>query len=596
MSKKEILLLIVVLTLTSQSSFAQFNWGVRTGVQYSKVHFNKNSGANFWKGSYLIPGIYFEQSFNKRTAISFDIQFAIKGFSNFGTGYVKKGESTIDLSYFTFPILFHYKPLDALSIFAGPEFGLKTGSSVVIDGERIEDKVFFTNTFDFGVSGGLSYQFLPGYSLMLRYTHGLANILDMNARFYDLDGRSLGNARELGYKFYNQAFQVSLSSRFNISKDDKKTVVLFGLRQGISTYTLSGSGIKWKTNSSKSINERIGYEAGIDMRFPIKKYFFTSVGLSYSQKGGQVEGDELVKLNYVSLPIMFGVSPIKSSKLTLSVEGGIGIDKEISSSNPYENYSPSVFTSFNYPITGTYIYGFEASTDVSNKLTIFLSYRNMGRSTFLYWFTPGNADDYEFMTKGNSISLGVRLRHDKGSVRQAHVNDDNHSVVGMKGGLNFNRMVYKNLPAGVDGNNNGVKLGAHLGMYFKIRLGKRLSFSPELQYIQKQTHFSAIETPLMFAYIIDSRFTFETGPQLSILFNRKPRTIGVYKEYIDNILDDGWNIGLQYKLSPKVSLGCRYYYGFLDISGWGQNNGISLPTEGFNRNLLVSTYYMFNRK
>jgi len=327
---KNIFLVLIVL-LSSHNLFAQFSWGVRTGVQYSTISFNKDRYGSTPRLAYLTPGLYFEQQLNSSTMLSADIQYTNKG--------LLRGSLTQDrytLQYLSVPILFHYKPTNDFSFFVGPEFGLRLGGSFVIDGERISDSDLFTKHYDIGASGGITLQISPEYKLMFRYTHGLVNILDENYQVFDNVSGIYKNARDIGYKFTNRSFQLSFSSAFVIPKSEGKKSVSFGLRQGVSFSTVYGSGVDDISGHKGSIsNTRIGYESGIDVRVAIQKYFFFSTGVSYLQRGGQIENDQVLKINYVSLPLIFGISPILTNDFALSIEGGLGINKQLKFQNPY---------------------------------------------------------------------------------------------------------------------------------------------------------------------------------------------------------------------------------------------------------------------
>jgi hypothetical protein len=551
---------------------------MRFGLQGSNLHFNKEPDAFSKKVTYLIPGFYFEQELSEKTAISLDIQYASKGF------YANQLRYT--LPYITSPLLFHYKPSSNFSLFAGPEIGLKLLTSYVENDERIKEESIFTKRLDLGISGGFSYQLTKGYSLMLRYTHGLSNVLGKDIVLLDANDKEIEEA-----KFTNRTLQLSLSSQVSISHEEKKTKMYYGIRQGITAFTIYGSGVEVVGGNNAVLKKRIGFETGLELRFIFQKYFFLTTGLNFQQKGGQINGDNPVELNYFSIPVIIGVSPIKTDFFTLSLEGGIGFERQVKSQNPY--YFPNNPDATEHIDAASYMHGFEISTDAIKRLTLFLSYRKWSDARFLELDTRNN----ELLTKGETFSAGIRFRPEKKIQSKSEDSDvavyDNVSAIGLKGGFNINRAVYENQPAYFD-NNSSLELGAHVGIYFKIRLSKRFAFTPELQYTKKQSHLTAIENPFILSYAFKNRFTFETGPQWGLILNSNLKILPAYDEYV-TITDLGMNAGLRYRISQKVSITARYYHGLKDIYGWIGKDGVSIPVNGYNRNLQISTYYKLSR-
>jgi hypothetical protein len=160
---------------------------------------------------------------------------------------------------------------------------------------------------------------------------------------------------------------------------------------------------------------------------------------------------------------------------------------------------------------------------------------------------------------------------------------------GIKGGLNLDNTSYRNPPDGyVDVNQNS--LGAHIGLYFRLKLGRRMSLTHELQYIQKQSKLKSIETPFILSYSINSFLDIEAGPQAGLLMKPRVARVGLFeKDYF--FLDYGLNGGVRFRISKRMALTCRYYHGLQDIINLYDNTGVKLPTQGYNRNLLVSLYF-----
>lgn len=595
------LILIILLSALTTSLFAQSMWGTRTGIQSSTLHFSKASEWAGWKVAYLIPGVYVEHPIGEKFSISTELQFANKGFKwkgnlLYGGLVAGTGSHNYNMPYIVFPVLAQFRLAEQISVYAGPELGVKLNSSIVIDGERIVDNSVFTRPFDFGIKSGLSYHITKKYQLNFGYTHGLSNVIGKDVEVFDDLGNALGNARSLGYKFTNRVFSVSFSSAFSLPDNDQVSniwrAVSFGFRQGISTYTLYGSGVNLIDQNGLSQKARIGYEAGVELHVDLFKHLYLTTGFNLSYKGGQLGADDPVKAKYVSIPILIGVSPIKTNLLAISIEGGVGLNRQIQLVNPYQDYLLPLYEGSNYPNTGGFIYGFEVSTDAVKNLTLFLSYRNIwDESRFFELESQQLKNSYEFVNRGQSFSLGVRLKRVKPKESiDTFASDEygNESGVRIKAGGNFTHTELKNGPSNVE--NSMQEFGVNSGFSFKIRLGTRFSFIPELQYTIRQEHLNAIENPLMLSYALGRHTSIESGVQWGILLKRGERLTSGYQENIAKPLDIGLSAGMMYRVGRKVNLGIRYYHGMTDIYSLYQN-GVQIPASGFSRSFLVSTYY-----
>lgn len=566
----------ILIFLTALLSFsiasAQFSWGVNTGIQYSNVHTNDRLPGTT-KYSYLVPGFYFRYKLDERSAVSVGIQFSNKGYKQ--NVIISSGQIThirYCLPYLTFPFLYHYELSQGVSLFAGVEPGIKFITSGIADGERQTDEALLTRGFDVGLTGGISFPISTDYSIMLRYTHGLNNVF----------GKDVSNN---GDRLTNRALQLSLMTTMRMSKDEAKTLTKFGFRQGISFSDVYGSGMELIAGKRGPSKRRIAYDAGVEVRFDIKKYFFASTGLSFMQKGGTIENNDPVKISSLMIPLIIGVSPIKTNALTLSIEGGIGISKHMKIINPYydegsEDESQSDFM-------GSFIYGFELSTPATEKLSLFLSYRNIWDSGDFYEF--GAYTPYQISTRTFSLNVGLRMKSNR-QKKERDEADHNDSDIGIKGGMNIFNTVYKDQPASSDVS-RVLKPGLHLGMFFKMRLGEKTSLISELQYTSNL--YSAIENPILFSCLLNRTVSLEAGFHWGFALSNYHRSIGSYDESRGNLVDLGLTGGIKYQLSDKIALGGRYFHATNDTFEWYDQGGLRQPTEGFGRNFFVSVYYSF---
>ncbi|MFL9843859.1 porin family protein [Flavobacterium rhizosphaerae] len=108
--------------------------------------------------------------------------------------YTSEGAKDSSLDYIRIPVMGKYYLTQGLSIQAGPELAVKIGA---------EDKDVnrSTRNLDYGVEGGLAYEFGPGIFIDARYYLGLANIYD-----------SVDNEQDM--KFTNNSIRVGIGFRF----------------------------------------------------------------------------------------------------------------------------------------------------------------------------------------------------------------------------------------------------------------------------------------------------------------------------------------------------------------------------------------------
>lgn len=155
----------------------------------------------------------------------------------------------------------------------------------------------------------------------------------------------------------------------------------------------------------------------------------------------------------------------------------------------------------------------------------------------------------------------------------------------MKAGIHLNDTRHDEPVVGKDDHSKPL-LGRHFGAYFQIRLYKRLSFSPEVQYIRKGFRFDHdgserkamadyVEFPLILSYQITNRITAEAGLVMGILLDSKfdpAFSTFFHDDYDWNYagIGMGWEKGIvagaRYRLNNRFSIGARYYRGLSDIS------------------------------
>lgn len=592
------LLAIVLLLLSFNLCHAQFQWGIRTGFQMSS--FNDPSpvgddGLN-WRPKYLVPSLYFQWELNKVFSLSTELSYTSKGrraraiyFE--GRNYVGPTfDGEIVLPYITVPVLLHYQ-LEKFSFFAGGEFAYKLRSASKAGQSRQENKIF-THPIDIGIAGGVGYKLSDDHTIALRYTHGLVNVTGKEATIGGFGGYPPTSLRDVGVAAMNRTFQLSLSTAFRYaSTKERKRKVNFDFRQGIGQYSLfiiNDDGISYFENEKEPT-----YEAAVEMNVQIKKYFQFNTGINYQTKTS--ETPQTATFKYLSVPLLFGVSPIATNDFRLSVQGGLGVNFMVSEKNGYQPFFGPSDESHN--ITTSFIYGVEGQIPLSKKLSLLLVYRNS-------WDNDGpiRMDFHDYKFRGYSVSAGVRYHlnretEDETPSAQKEIAEGSASRFGVKTGLNFHWLTADTKPAYLVINEKSAMPFWHAGVFYNIRLGNTLSLVPEITYTKRASALPSVDLPVTLSKRIGKKLSLEAGPQMVFYFN-KPElaSSGPYKLYVSKLTDFGATAGARYAISPNVEISARYFHGLTDTAGLLTDNGEPLSFAAFNRTVMFSSYFTLARK
>lgn len=172
---------------------------------------------------------------------------------------------------------------------------------------------------------------------------------------------------------------------------------------------------------------------------------------------------------------------------------------------------------------------------------------------------------------------------------------------GVKAGVNYNG-IRESTSSPTIPIDNSVRY--HVGLYGNIQLTKKLSLSPEFQYIKKQaygTDFNVnyLEIPVLLDYQISNLITVQFGPtigeQISVRRNSKGNKV-IHLSHAKDDLDFGLAGGIKFNVNRNISILTRYNYSFLPFEELYFNSGPSLtsPIEHykvFNSNVQLSVMY-----
>jgi hypothetical protein len=185
------------ITLLSFSLQAQFNAGIKAGLNFSNINVDQQRDVGFDEiydsnTGYHIGG-FIENSFSTFSGLRIEALFSTKGAEN------RIMNNKLDLSYLNVPLLFKIKPLPFWSLHAGGEFGFKIDES--------NQKIFDDHTVDVGWALGTSIKFFERLGVELRYLHGTTDLGD-GTTYTDINGDPID------VSFKNRSFQLSLEYYF----------------------------------------------------------------------------------------------------------------------------------------------------------------------------------------------------------------------------------------------------------------------------------------------------------------------------------------------------------------------------------------------
>ena len=174
---KSRLLLLLGLVIFSQAAMAQFRLGIKGGVNMTKID-GKSFSEEFETGYHL--GGFAEIGLGKKFSIQPEVlfnQYNTRTDSSFKDIYQVGPESfkDVQLNYLTIPIMLNYKLGSALSLQAGPQFGILMSE----DNNLLENGQDAFSKGEFAMAGGVQLN-LSNFRISGRYFVGLNNISDIS--------------------------------------------------------------------------------------------------------------------------------------------------------------------------------------------------------------------------------------------------------------------------------------------------------------------------------------------------------------------------------------------------------------------------------
>lgn len=181
-------------------AFAQVNYGVKAGVNFANVHLSEDVEDS---DPSILTGFHAGVFINTELAENFSVQPELF-YSAVGSKLLEEGDASFKLktSYLSLPVLAQYQFFDGFRLELGPQVGLLLSSKNELKGteeDYEEDVKDDTESIDFGLTGGASYQLPIGLGIFARYYTGLSDITKEN---------------EAGVKVKNNNIAVGLTYTF----------------------------------------------------------------------------------------------------------------------------------------------------------------------------------------------------------------------------------------------------------------------------------------------------------------------------------------------------------------------------------------------
>lgn len=158
------LVLVLFSNTTIQAQLLKF--GIKGGMNFANYTGGSVEGIDFKSIASYHAGIVTELRIFDNLALQPELLYTTQGSELEGLGDQIKNE----LGYLSLPVLAKFYLTDnGLSLEVGPQF------SVLVN-ERNEIDTNDTNTFDFGIAGGLSYKLTKHFFISGRYVAGLTEV------------------------------------------------------------------------------------------------------------------------------------------------------------------------------------------------------------------------------------------------------------------------------------------------------------------------------------------------------------------------------------------------------------------------------------
>jgi len=202
----KLFILTIAISFFIEKADCQTLFGVKGGGNLTNGVFEgstTNYALNFHAG--LVTQIHLAN----KIGLDIELLYSRKGWKipNDALNYNER----INLTYLNLPILFDYKIIEKLSVYAGPEFGYKINET----GNRAAPVLEYEK-FDFGITFGTRYTLNSKLGIDLRYVYGFKDLVKSQVIYTDMYGTVTSRDRIIDGS--NRAFMLGVYYLFNGSK------------------------------------------------------------------------------------------------------------------------------------------------------------------------------------------------------------------------------------------------------------------------------------------------------------------------------------------------------------------------------------------
>ncbi len=179
---------LIAAAIVCMSASAQVQFGAKVG--FDMTHFWGEDAPSGWQPNYQV-GLMMEYKFNPKFAIAPEVVFAAQGGKETDKVDVEEvpgiveAKGTFHTNYINVPLMLKFYATPAFSIDFGPQVGFNVYSKMTASGKagNIEAKETvdlkdMTNTVDFGLGLGATYNLTNNAFVQARYNLGLTKVFE----------------------------------------------------------------------------------------------------------------------------------------------------------------------------------------------------------------------------------------------------------------------------------------------------------------------------------------------------------------------------------------------------------------------------------
>lgn len=179
---------LIAAAIVCMSASAQVQFGAKVG--FDMTHFWGEDAPSGWQPNYQV-GLMMEYKFNPKFAIAPEVVFAAQGGKETDNIDVEEvpgmveAKGTFHTNYINVPLMLKFYATPAFSIDFGPQVGFNVYSKMTASGKagnfEAKETIDFkdmTNTVDFGLGLGATYNLTNNAFVQARYNLGLTKVFE----------------------------------------------------------------------------------------------------------------------------------------------------------------------------------------------------------------------------------------------------------------------------------------------------------------------------------------------------------------------------------------------------------------------------------